>query len=101
MPKANDFVCTLAPIKNLMVSNNNKEFYDNTSWLKKKAFQSHPEPVENRLSGWPSRQGQSGALSKGASRLLLLETLALDVCLNRDLQHIQHIQPPFIARYSM
>lgn len=71
MPKANDFVCTLAPIKNVMVSNNNKEFYNSTSWLKKKAFQSHPQPGENRLSGGPSRQGQSAAVSKGASRLLL------------------------------
>lgn len=35
MPKANAFVCTLVPMKNLMVSSNPKEFYESTSWLEK------------------------------------------------------------------
>lgn len=35
MPKANDFVCTLAPLKNSMVSNNHKQLYNSTSWLDK------------------------------------------------------------------
>lgn len=95
MPKINDFICTLALVKNVMVFKNNKEFYNSAPWLKMKAFQSHPEPSENRLSTWPSRQGQSGVLSKGDSRLLLLETLTLDGCWNGDLQQ------PLIVHYGV
>lgn len=87
MPKANDFVCTLAPVKSLMVSSNHKEFYNSTSWLEKKAFQSCPEPGENRLPGRPARQGQGVAsANKGGSRLFLLENLNLYNGLSGDLQ---------------
>lgn len=37
MPKANDFVCTLAPVSNFMASGNSgNKFYNATSWLEKR-----------------------------------------------------------------
>ena len=86
MPKANDFVCTLAPMKNLIISNNHKAFYKSSSWLEK-VFQYCLEPGENRLSDWLDCQGQTGALNtKRGSGLLLLETLTLNNSLSSDLQ---------------
>lgn len=78
MPKANDFVRTLAPMKNFMVSDNQKEFCNSTSWLEKKAFW-----IALSLARIDHPFGQlvkvRAVLSanKGDSGLLLLETLIL------------------------
>lgn len=64
MPKANDFVCTLAPVKNFMASETENKFYNATSWLEKKASWFCPEPDKNTLSSWPACQGQCGTLSQ-------------------------------------
>ena len=64
MPKANDFVCTLAPVKNFTASDTHNKFYNATSWLEKKASWFCPEPDENTPSIWPACQGQGGAVSQ-------------------------------------
>lgn len=64
MPKANDFVCTLAPVKNFTASDTHNKFYNATSWLEKKASWFYPEPDENTLSHWLACQGQGSALSQ-------------------------------------
>lgn len=86
MLKANDFVCTLAPMKNWMVSITNniitallgwRFFSPALSLLRIDCLVGRLAKVKVVLA--PKKGG-------GGSRPLLLETLTLDSCLSRDLQ---------------
>lgn len=86
MLKANDFVCTLAPMKNWMVSITNNIITGLLGWR----FSS-PALSLLRTDCLVGRLAKVKAVlvpkkGAGGSRLLLLETLTLDSCLSRDLQ---------------
>lgn len=69
-------------MKNFMVSDNHKEFYNSPSWLEKKPFCSSLSPVRtNSLTGQLVKVRAELSANKGDSRLLLLEVLSLDKCL--------------------
>lgn len=85
MPKANAFVCTLVPVKNLMVSSNLKEFYESTSWLEKVFSPALSLVRTDCLIGWLVK-GRWCPQQKTGVEAVTARNLDSDSCLSSDLQ---------------